>query len=328
MVKVFRKKSVSAIIFLIILALLTHLHFFFSIPRVVISDDDGFLSYLLRKYISPIDSTYIFILYIVLLIIQSLRLNYVLNDAKMFHQPGFTPAMCYVLLSAFLPQWCSLTPAMVSNSLVIWIFIKLIKLYNNQNPKTLLFNAGLIVGLTILSYHPTAILIIVVLFALTVVRPFRLAEWMVLIIGIITPYYFLFSILYLTGQMNLLYHFIPDMAINLPIQHPDMWFWIDLGLMTFLLLLGLLYWSPSNRRFVIQIRKYWGVMMVMLLIETVIPFIFLNAGVEASFLWMVPLAAFISNFFQNSKKLWFPNLIFWMAMALIIHNNWIFLKIL
>jgi hypothetical protein len=168
----------------------------------------------------------------------------------------------------------------------------------------------------------------VVLFALTVVRPFRLAEWLVLIIGILTPYYFLLSILYLTGQMQFLYHFIPDMALNLPIQHPDMWFWIDLGFMALLLLLGLLYWSPSNRRFVIQIRKYWGVMMVMLLIETVIPFIFLNAGVEASFLWMVPLAAFISNFFQNSKKLWFPNLIFWLAMVLIIHNNWIFLKIL
>lgn len=327
MVIFFRDKSVSAIIFLIILAVLVHIHFFFSVPQVVVGNGDGVLSLILKQYFTSIDSTFIFIIYILLLLLQAIRLNLILNEAKMFHQSGYTTAMTYILLSAFVQQWCALTPAMIANALVIWIFIKLSKLYNHQSPKTLLFNTGLLVGLTIICYHPTAILILVVLFALAVVRPFRLAEWLVLIIGIIAPYYFLLSYLFLTDHWNLVTQFLPIIHFNLPVQYPDIWVAVNFGLILILLLLGIFMWMPANNRMIIQIRKTWGVMMVMLLIVLIIPFAFKAAGIESAFLWTVPLAAFISNFFSIPKKLWFPNFFFWLAIALIIHNNWLLMKI-
>jgi hypothetical protein len=72
----------------------------------------------------------------------------------MFQNTNFTTAMAYVLLSGMLTQWCSISPALIANFLLIWLFIKLSRLYNHPSPKTLLFNTGFIVGLSVVCYHP------------------------------------------------------------------------------------------------------------------------------------------------------------------------------
>ena len=327
MVTFFRDKSIVALIFLIVLCLAVHVHFFVSTPLVVVNDDDGLLSVLLKKYIQPLSGTIIFLIYIAFVLIQSIRLNMVLNEFKMFHQSGFTTAMSYVLLTAFIPQWCALTPALIANSLVVLIFIQLSKLYNHPAPKTLLFNTGLIVGLTILSYHPTALLILVVLFALAVVRPFRLTEWFVLLIGIFTPYYFLISGLFLTNNLQQLYHFIPEIQFNLPLQRMDYSLWANVSAIILFLFSGFYFWIPASNRMVIQLRKNWSVMLVMLLILAPVPFVFKKAGIESAILFTVPLVAFISNAFQNPKRLLLPNILFWIAVLIVIHNNWELIKI-
>lgn len=326
MVIFFRDKSIAAIVLLVALCLLVHVHFFITPALVTVSDDDGILSIVLTRYLQRLPSTLLFLIYIILVLVQAIRLNLVLNELKMFQYTGFTTAMSYVLFSGFIQQWCSVTPALVANLLVIWIFVKLSKLYNNPSPKTLLFNTGLIVGLTVLSYHPTALLIPVVLFALMVVRPFKLTEWFVLLMGIITPYYFLIAALFLTDKLSLLQRFTPELLFNLPLQHADMWLWINLAAMLLLLLFGFYYWSPANSRMVIQLRKNWGVMFVMFLILLPVSFIFKKAGIESAMLIIVPFTSFVSNAFLNPKRLWLPNLLFWIAIAIVIHNNWELVK--
>lgn len=320
MVKFFKNKSIVALIFLVMLCFAVHAHFFVSTPLVVISDD-GLLSFILQKYIKPLDGTFIFIIYFILVLLQSIRLNMVLNQQKMFQQAGFTTGMSYVLFTAFLPQWCALTPALIANSFAIWIFIQLTKLYNYPTPKTLLFNTGLMVGITILSYHPTALLIIAVLFALVVLRPFKITEWLVLLMGIVTPYYFLVSGLFLTNNINLLNRFIPAIQFNIPIQQIDSWLGISLFVIAVLLISGFYFWLPATNRVVIQIRKNWYVMLVMLLVFLTVPFIFKTAGIQSAILLSVPVVAFMSNAFLNPKRLWYPNLLFWLAIVIIIHNN-------
>jgi len=323
----FRDKSVSSIFFLIFLCLVVHAHVFMSVTHVQVLEEDGILSFVLQQYIKPLPGTVIALLYLSLIMLQAIRLEFLMNQLKMFHRNSFTTSMSYVLLTGFFTQWCNLTPALIANSFVIWIFIQLSKLYNNPSPKTLLFNTGFIVGITIMCYHPTAILIVVVLFALAIVRPFRASEWMVLLLGIVTPYYLAVSILYLNDKTALLSSFIPRLVpVSLPISHPDKWFWINLATMAFLLLSGLAAWNPQHNRMIIQIRKNWSVVMVMALIILPVPFIFKNAGMESALLSIVPLAAFIANVFLYPHRLWLPNFLFLVAIVIVIHNNWLLIK--
>lgn len=326
MVFLFRDKSIINVFFLVILSVAMHLHFFIDAPQVISHTNDGVFSFFLRDYVSGLPQTVLFIMYHLIILLQAIRLNMVLVDLRMFQYNGYTTAMAYILLSGILIQWCGISSALTANFLVIWIFIKLSRLYNHPSPKTLLFNTGLIVGLSVICYHPTAILILVVLFALAVVRPFRLAEWVVLLMGILLPYYFLFSFLFLNDEVSRFASFLPYLQWNLPLPAWSVPLGVRLSVLALTLIAGLIYWQLSIKRMVIQIRKNWGVMMVILLILLPIPFIFLNAGIESAFMILVPIASFGSNTFSYPRKLVFPNLLFWLTVAILVYNNWWLIK--
>ncbi len=326
MVFLFRDKSIINILFLVILSVGVHLHFFVSTPIVVTGVSDGILSEFLHNYIAPLSSTALFMVYQGLLLVQAIRLNMLLTDMRMFQNSSYTTAMAYVLLSGILPQWCSLSPALIANFLLIWIFIKLSRLYNHPSPKTLLFNTGLIVGASIICYHPMALLILVVLFALTVVRPFRLAEWVILLMGVLLPFYFLAAWLYLTDHFSVFNSYLPHLRIDLPLHQWNIPLIVSISILFILMITGLYYWQLSNNRMVIQIRKNWGVMIVMLLVLLSTPFIFPNAGVESAFMILVPMAAFTGNSFSYPRSLLVPNLLFWLSAAIIAWNNWVLIK--
>lgn len=326
MVFLFRNKSIANIFFLAILSIGVHVHFFTVPPVVFTNSNDGVFSLILKQYVSPLPSTVLFILYHAIVLLQAIRLNFVLNDLKMFQQSSYVVAMTYILLTAILPQWSSISPALLANLLLIWLFTRLCRLYNHPSPKTLLFNTGLIVGLSFIFYHPTAILLLVVLFALVEVRPFNIAEWVVLIMGILLPYYFLFSWFFLYDDLAALRSFIPVPGWNLPVQQWSPSLMVSLSLLIIVLMLGLYYWQLFNKRMVIQIRKNWSVMLMLLLILLPIPFIFSHSGIESAQMALVPLAAFASNAFSYPRRLTLPNILFWLCIALIAYHNWMIVK--
>jgi len=324
----FRDKSIINIFFLILLSIAVHAHLFIADPVLLVDKNDGFisLSILLSTYATQMSPTFLFVIYQLIILLQAIRLNMVLTDFRMYQSTNYTTAMTYILLTGIVGQWCSISAALISNSLVLWIFILLSRLYNNQSPRTLLFNIGMLVSLTIIAYHPTAILIMVVLFALAVVRPFRPVEWILLLMGVLLPYYFLSAYLFLNDQLITIKQYLPIFQLHYPFVHPDIWFWISIGYLMAALIAGIFYWQKFNNRMVIQIRKNWAVMMVLLLILVVAPFLFIGAGMDTAILSLIPLTAFVANAYSYPKRLLFPNLLFWLAVVIIVHNNWGLIK--
>ena len=326
MVFLFRDKSIINVFFLIVLSVVVHAHLFLLPPQLFIGENDGMISLLLRQYLLALPSTALVLIYQAIIVLQAIRLNMVMSDFRMFQSTNYTTAMTYVLLSGFIIQWCGISSALISNSLVLWVFIKLSRLYNNPSPRTLLFNIGLLVALMSIAYHPTAILVLVVLFALAVVRPFHIAEWLVLLMGIIIPFYFLAAYLFLNDSLSNIMGYLPMMKLHLPLLQIDEWLMAALIYLFIALLFGLFFWQKYNNRLVIQIRKNWSVMMVLLLILLPVPFIFFGAGIESAILSLIPLTAFITNAYGYPKRFFIPNLLFWLGVVLIVHNNWIFFK--
>ncbi len=327
MVFLFKDKSIGSVIFLVLLCVLVHIHFFLHPMVGAVTEENGLVSFILRRYATnilyPRIAPY---LYLLIILLQAIRLNWLLNELKMFNISGFTAGLAYILLPAILPQWASLSAAVIGNSFVIWVFIFLSKLYGSPKPKETLFNTGLLVGVSFLCYHPTIILIPVALFALAVVRPFVLSEWFVLLLGILAPVYIFVSFLFLDDKMFLFYKTLPVFQLKMPFNKTDVWLWVKVGAILGMLLIGLQYWSLQNSRMIIQIRKNWGVMMVMLLIMLPIPFVFKNCGLDSAILWIVPLSSFIGNAYLYPKKALLPNIIFFISAGLVVHTNWVLCK--
>jgi len=325
-VALFKDRSPVTIIWLFLLSLVVHSHLFLDFSGVIAVEGSGHLSVWINKYASLIGTPLLILIYHTIIIIEALRLNYLFTDHRMYSKQNFLVAMVYILLSGIFREWTAITPALLDNILVIWFFAKTVRLYSNPNPKTLLFNIGLIIGFSILLYHPSALLILVAFFALMVVRPFIITEWLVLLMGVLSPFYFLASWLYLTDQIKSFGNYIPDWGLNLPITRVSVPFFITAGLITIILIIGIFFWQSENRRLIIQVRKNWNVLLVMLLVMLPIPFINEKAGIDSLFLWIVPASPFIAKGFLAPKKNFLPNIMFWGLLALGILKNWEVIK--
>lgn len=322
MVSIFREKSVFNVLFLVLLGVAVHAHFWLYPPVVEAGKHDGYLSLFLKNYISPLPSLLLTGLYLLLVFIQAFRLNYILNDLKMFQQAAFTTAAAYMMLTAVFTEWNNISPALICNTIIIWLFNKLARLYNNPHPKTLLFNIGLITGLAIVLYHPLVFLIPVILIGLAVLRPFRLAEWIMVLFGLITTYYFIASVLFLTDQISSIRNYIPQFNLHLLQPKHPLVFLVSVVYIILLVFIGFIVWNQFNGRSLIQVRRNWGVLLIMLLLSIPAVFLYKYTTWSIALLAIVPAAAFISNLFLYPRKLYLPAILFWLLIAVIVYNNW------
>ncbi len=121
----------------------------------------------------------------------------------MLPRANYLPGMCYILITSLLPDWGHFSAPLLINSIIIWCWYRMVALYNSQSPVSSIFNIGLFLGLATLLYIPAFAFLILLFFALLIMRPFRIQEWFVGFIGFTAPYYFLCLILYFTHQLNL-----------------------------------------------------------------------------------------------------------------------------
>ena len=322
MVVLFKDRSPVAIVWLVLLSLAVHSHFVIDFAGVQAPRQDGLFSLLLNRYVAPLNAAIVLLIYHVVVIAQALRLNHLFGENRMYSKPNYLAAMVYIMLTGIFKEWSALTPALLDNLLVIWLYAKTVKLYNSSDPKTLLFNTGFIIGISILCYHPSALLILVALFALMVVRPFVITELLVLLMGVLSPVYFIASWLYLTDSFHTINQYIPMWQLNLPDTQVTGWFFVTVSLILLILVTGLIYWQSESRRLLIHVRKNWGVLMVMLLVMLPIPFINKDAGLDSLVLWIIPASPFIAKGFLAPQKNILPNLMFWALLGLGILKNW------
>ena len=321
MVFLFRDRSDINVLFLVLLSVAVHFHFYWEAPIVIANPTDGLLAYLLFHYVKPLPPLALSVIFHLIVIVQALRLNILVSRFKMFQHVSYLPAFTFVVLTALFPFWDAISSGLIANAFIIWILVKLNRLYDQTQPKTLEFNIGMIVGSSILLYEPIAILIPVVIFALAIIRPFRLTEWLVLIMGIILPFYFIFTYVFLTDSAEAFTAFLPKLDWENPLAALDAKSIIALSFMGLQLLIGLYFWQDQQNRFIIQVRKYWGVMLLTLVVTFFQPIIFSSQALYASAIVIAPLASFISFCYAGPKQLMIPNVLFWISAGLIVYNH-------
>lgn len=326
MVSLFKDRSPAAIFWLFLLSIVVHSQFFVFPPSVQANNADGLISVFLNKYLVLFSAASAIFTYHAIVVLEALRLNHLFTDNRMYSRVNYLPAMVYILLTGFFTEWSNITPALIANSLVIWFFAKAMHLYNSPNPKTLVFNIGLLIGAGTILYHPLALLLPAAFFALMILRPFLITEWLLLIMGALAPFYFLASYLYLTDRFLLIKNYIPLWQFNLPQVHISIAFFITIAVIVIALVMGFFHWRQENRRLVIQIRNNWVVLLVMLLILIPVPFINPNAGIQSFILCVVPASPIIARGFMASKNNRLPALMFWIMILLVILKNWLIIK--
>jgi hypothetical protein len=322
-VGIFRNYNPFGIIFLFFYGLVLRFASFVDPHIPVAQQTDGFLYHGLLNILSGIGqaTTVVYpILAYLLVFIQAMTLNNLINNHRLLPKASFLPAMAYLLVTSLFPEWWQFSAALFVNSLLVWVWARMSGLYNNNRAKWVLFNIGMVLGFCSFFYFPSIAFVVLMIFALVIMRPLNFSEWLVGLLGITTPYYFLFAYLYLSSQWDPA-RFLPSLSLSFPNFQQNIWAWGGMVLLVVPFLISGYYIQGNILRMLIQVRKSWSLLLLYLLTALLVPFINSSSTFEYWILCAPPFAAFHAiAFFQSNKKN-FPLILHWIMVAFILALN-------
>ncbi|MFT3910159.1 MAG: DUF6427 family protein [Ferruginibacter sp.] len=289
-------------------------------PRVPKAQQlDGFLYRALLKWLAPncdpIPVVYSFLAFF-LLYIQAISVNKLLNSHRLLPKPNYLAGMSYLLITSLFSEWYGLSAPLIVNTFLIWVLSRLCTLYNNPNAKTILFNIGMVTGLGTLFYFPSIGFSLLIIVGVIITRPFKLPEWIIALLGILTPYYFFGSWFYLTGRWES--YTFPGFSINGPVFHENISAYTVLILVSIIIFTGILFIQNNMRRLLVQSRKSWSLIYLYLLVAMLVPFLNATHNFDYWILTAVPIATFSAAAFLFPERKWFAIFFHWSLVLLAI----------
>ena len=250
----------------------------------------------------------------VLLYSQALAFNKAVNAQRLHQKPNYLTGMSYLLITSLFSEWFSLSAPLIINSILIWVWSRLCTIHSPNNAKTTIFNIGFAIGIASFLYFPAVVFIILLMAGLTVTRSFNLREWLLGLVGILTPFYFFISWLFLSGKLKE-YH-LPGLAVTLPAFKESRWAYAAIILVISAVVIGSIFIQNNLRRQIVQTRKSWQLMFLYLIVALFIPFLNDTHSFNYWILIAVPISLITASAFLYPEKRWFPLSMHWAMVAI------------
>lgn len=247
------------------------------------------------------------IIYSALLLAEALILNKIISDHKLMERAGFIPAMSFLLLNSILPFHPGLI-FLVLNGIFLLLLKLLIVMYKQINANNQLLLTGFVVGCLASMNIQFLILYVWISICVMIMRPASLREWLLTSIGFVLPFYFLASGLYLLDKLNPSMIF-PTFSIGLKLPKLSPLEWIKTSLFLIMPWIGLFSFNSQIGKMMIQARKAYLIMLVLLLAILVICLFSIKDVSTTLNLMLVPSALLFTPLFLVFKKNFIPNLI-------------------
>ena len=320
MIGIFKQKNPANILLLLFFGVLIKLPMFLHPYTATIQSKDGILFHAILKLLEPASKTAPLlypVLAFALIFTQAIGLTRLINNYRMMNRSNYLPGMAYLIITSYFPEWNYFSAPLLLNSFMIIVLGWLFKIYNHPRAKTIIFNIGLVIGISSFVFFPSLSFVIWVLFSLMIMRPFRVNEWLLCLLGVTTPYYFYGVYLFLTNQWKL-DKMTPYLTVQLPSLQQSAWLAASALLLMVPFLTGGYFIQDNLRRMLIQVRKGWSLVLLYLLVAIFVPFVNTTNSFENWVMAAAPFAAFHAcTYFYPSRKL-FPLILFWISVAFVL----------
>jgi hypothetical protein len=322
-VRLFSGANPLNLLFLFFLGIVLRLNAFTDpvIPTALASD--GWLYKEILELLYPFGSKFPIlypILTYLLIFIQAIVLNGFTNEKRVYNGLNLLTAFSVVFLTALIPSWNSWSSVILVNLMLVWIWPKMTNLYYSEKVKTDVFNAGFAIGVCSFLYFPALLLFPLILVALIITRPFKLAEWIVSFTGLLLPFYFFFVFQYFFNNQFQPNSVFTEIQWQSPLAYLGKKYeWVHFVLLLIPALAGFIYSRISITRMVVLNRKIWALNSFLLLFCLMLIFLNGKNGSSLSILF-IPSVFYVAAFYAFSKTKVFPELTVWIGIG------WIFIR--
>ncbi len=321
LIRFFKQKNFIQFVGLLILGFVLWISVLISPPAVtqesVATPLYNFILIFLNNHLIIILLTFLF------LISQAIYLNQLLIKHDLIPRSSCMGAFVYLVLMSYSSQLLHLHPSVISSCFAMAILDIILRIKDNEQDLRLTYKAGLLVGLASLFYFPSIILLIFIWAVLLAYRMPYWRQWILPIVGILTPYLFLFTIYfwYDTSIENLNYYASYVGEIRFLISNPDDIVKIILALLILLIIISILRVMGRLQNRKGSIRKKISIILYLFLCSILIMFLNYDLALNTTMIY-IPSAIFLSIYFSDLKKHRWTDLVFTLLVILIIYNNY------
>jgi len=320
---IFKQKTSSNILLLLVYGLILKFNRFLHPAGPAQQPEDHFLYNWLIGVLKPLHIPPVLYVLIAFLLLygQALLFNRICNDQKLLPRPNYLPAMAHLLTTSLFIEWNNFSAPLLANTFLIWIYYRMTTLPNIQKPGPAIFSIGVQIGIVTLLYRPAIVFVALVLLALFVMRPFRLREWAINILGITMPYYFLALMLYLSNSWD--WNKIkPVFSISLPAIPSSVYNTISIILLVVPFMIGGYYVQANLNKMMIHVRKAWSLLLLYLIMAMLIIMADGGSNYVSWMLCSIPITAFHAAmyFYINSRRM--PMIIHWIVFGYAMYVNY------
>jgi Family of unknown function (DUF6427) len=310
LIATFKKNNPSGKILLFLYAIVVKFPLFFGSNKIQSLSTDGILYKFFGNVINTIGASFSPIYGLVtfsLLLFQALQINKICIEQKLHKQNNYLTGMSYLLITSLFPEWFSLSAPLVVNTLILVAFGKICTLYYNSNPKTNLFNIGLIIGIASFISFPSILFLILAIVGIFIARPFNIKEWIIVFIGITVPLYLFAGYLFITDKFYL-FKFPKFTFSKVNFVHSNL-FGVALGFIIVGMAIGMYFINQNFNRQVVQTRKSWQLLFFYFIVAALIPITNANTNFSFWILTAIPAAPIVGAAFFYPTKKWFPTVL-------------------
>jgi hypothetical protein len=244
-----------------------------------------------------------------------------LNTSIFFiNERTFLPALIYVLLSGFFPQYQLLNPPIIAAMFLMLAIRRIMDSYRVQGTAYNFFDAGILIAIGSLFYANLIWFGLLVIIGIALIRPGGIIEIAISVIGLITPYILTFGIYYVLGKD--LKELLSILEYNL-FGKPTDYVFTRLTIVSLIFVgLGTLWsivflFSLMNTK-KIKSRKTFSLLLWLFFISIGVYFIVPTVSVEIIWITAIPVSYFMTHYFVFVKKKLVPEIFFSVFFILIL----------
>lgn len=245
------------------------------------------------KYLSAILAFFCYYIFAILII----KTN---SDLTIVESAYQTPGLFFAILTGLYINVQRIIPEMVSGLLIYLSLLRLLYSYKHFKSFGNCFDSGFLFGLTIIISYKFIFFFPILIIGLVIVRPFKLKEFISMMLGILSVLFITCSLIYLYADFSIFKYSIIESLSQTFIRFNKYNFYIFLPLIILSIIVIVSKFTlniPQN----IFTRKAQNVLIISL-IFSLLYFLSPIASNESVVVIFAPLSLLISNIFVNTSK--------------------------
>lgn len=308
-------KSNQPIVFVITLLMgigLWVFTFIKPIPMSIPSDNMQMPFYRILEGLFNKNSSYLNVFTFIIILIQSILLVQFNKKYILINYRTYLPAFFYILIASSFIQLQRLNPVIIGALFVYFAIDYLFGTYRSEYALNKLYLAGFFISIASLFWAPFATLFILIWISLTVLRPFIGREWLVSLLGFITPYFFII-VYYFVFSENYLHTFFDIFLSNFVLikhfYHLHFSYYIFYSLLSILIIIASFNIVRNLQKKKIKTRKFYLINWWLFMMGLLLFVLFKNIKYEIVYLLAIPVSYLLTDYFYSIKRNWTINVI-------------------